>query len=84
MSFDFSLYLENLPLVVVKDLLFQAVVTDGLHAHEPENLDEGILLGNAVFNVRVHLGYKTSKILKIYPIHNFSKLSNLFLTANLH
>lgn len=54
-----GLYLENLPLVIIQHLLLEAIVTDRLHAHQTQNLDQRILLGDAVLYVCVHLERKT-------------------------
>lgn len=48
-------YLENLPPVVVQDLLLESVVAHRLQANQPQHLDERVLLGNAVLDVTVDL-----------------------------
>lgn len=48
-------YLENLPSVVVQDLLLESVVAHRLQANQPQHLDERVLLGNAVLDVTVDL-----------------------------
>ena len=49
------LYLQDFPLVEVQHLLLEAIVADRLHADQPQDLEERVLLGNAVLNIRVDL-----------------------------
>ena len=60
---SFPNYLQDFPLVEVQHLLLEAVVADRLHAHETQDLDQRVLLGDAVLDVRVdlHNGFTTFK-----------------------
>lgn len=55
-----SSYLQNLPLVEVKDLLLEAVVAHTLHTHQTQDLDQRVSLGDAVLDVGVHLHHKVT------------------------
>lgn len=52
------LYLQELSLVKIKNFLFQAIIADGLHADQPEDLDKWVLLRYAVLYVSVNLHKK--------------------------
>lgn len=73
-------YLENLSLVKVQHFLLEAIVAHRLHAHQTQNLDQWVLLSDAIFYVCVHLGSQMTVIFT--TIQKLHSICSLLILAN--